>query len=125
MLAYKCVNLRTPVWSLVERCNPSLAVALTIAEACQGPSTLTSALMVSKVGMQSDAWEIAKCLSPSPLSSCYGSSEISTICTWPGGERLSTPESACSKLTGKRPCNNDELNEMNRLKNLSTAITKK
>ncbi|GFX76779.1 hypothetical protein TNCV_1952201 [Trichonephila clavipes] len=34
-------------------------------------------------------------------------------------KRLSTPELPCSKLTVKRPCNNDALNEMNKLGNLS------
>ncbi|GFX83243.1 hypothetical protein TNCV_4988371 [Trichonephila clavipes] len=34
-------------------------------------------------------------------------------------KRLSTPELACSKLAGKRPCNSDALKEMNRLRNLS------
>ncbi|GFS95941.1 uncharacterized protein TNCV_4277351 [Trichonephila clavipes] len=35
-------------------------------------------------------------------------------------EGLLIEELGCSKLTGKRPCNNDALHEMNRLRNLSS-----
>ncbi|GFW27597.1 hypothetical protein TNCV_4282981 [Trichonephila clavipes] len=38
----------------------------------------------------------------------------------PAMKRSSTPELDYSKLTGKPPCNNDALNEMNRLRNLSS-----
>ncbi|GFT87718.1 uncharacterized protein TNCV_4000741 [Trichonephila clavipes] len=46
---------------------------------------------------------------PKLLQKCLG------VC-----DPLSTPELDCSKLTGKRPYNNDALKEMNRLRNLSS-----